>query len=79
MFITIHLNKNFLRELREVNHFLKSSYCLIQVRLEGREIPVDIGYSQGTSVQAVLERVSDYIFQEYYVIDYVILIRTLLT
>ncbi|CAB4484037.1 unnamed protein product [Rhizophagus irregularis] len=31
-------------------------YCLIQVRLEGRDIPVDVGYSQGTSVQAVLER-----------------------
>ncbi|CAG8438327.1 16758_t:CDS:10 [Funneliformis mosseae] len=31
-------------------------FCLIQVRLEGREIPVDIDYSQGTSVQAVLER-----------------------
>ncbi|CAG8598213.1 13974_t:CDS:2 [Cetraspora pellucida] len=31
-------------------------YCLIQVRLEGRNTPVDIGYSQGTSVQAVLER-----------------------
>jgi hypothetical protein len=36
----------------------KNSYCLIQVRLEGRDIPVDVGYSQGTSVQAVLERVN---------------------
>ncbi|CAI2161539.1 18874_t:CDS:10 [Funneliformis geosporum] len=27
-----------------------------KLRLEGREIPVDIDYSQGTSVQAVLER-----------------------
>ncbi|CAG8446494.1 13690_t:CDS:2 [Dentiscutata heterogama] len=31
-------------------------YCIIQVRLEGRVKPVDVGYSQGTSAQAVLER-----------------------
>ncbi|CAG8568674.1 8487_t:CDS:2, partial [Acaulospora morrowiae] len=34
-------------------------YCVIQVRLEGRgvrNVPVGVGYSQGTSVQAVLER-----------------------
>ncbi|CAG8696705.1 4185_t:CDS:2, partial [Gigaspora rosea] len=31
-------------------------YCIIQVRLEGRDTPVDVGYSQGTSAQAVLER-----------------------
>ncbi|CAG8551761.1 5132_t:CDS:2, partial [Paraglomus occultum] len=32
------------------------SFCLIQVRLEGRDKPVDVEYTQGTSVQAVLER-----------------------
>nr|CAG8537880.1 15995_t:CDS:2 [Entrophospora candida] len=30
--------------------------CSIQVRLEGHDKLVDVGYSQGTSVQAVLER-----------------------
>ncbi|CAG8516368.1 6180_t:CDS:10 [Ambispora gerdemannii] len=30
--------------------------CLIQVRLEGRDRPVHVEYTQGTSVQAVLER-----------------------
>ncbi|KAG9295753.1 hypothetical protein G9A89_008981 [Geosiphon pyriformis] len=32
------------------------SVCLIQVQLEGRDQPVNVEYTQGTSVQAVLER-----------------------